>query len=223
MHPLSVCLKRGNFSHHRDTQYAVAYLLDCGSNIQWDNSVLCVRSWKPYMTQHLDQPFPELCMCDCLFFLNEISHFYSFIPSNSWGGFFLRICARACIWHLSGGLRVMPWSRHKLGHCIMNAVRYPVWESASLCVSFRAMGNHGTAGFISLNYFFSPITKKHLTWKNELVELVDYIFLSSPVLNRSARAVIEMVRNNFRRKICLKKNAKIICYYCSCFIVEKLC
>lgn len=63
----------------------------------------------------------------------------------------LCLCARACIWHLSSGLRVMPWSCRKLGHRSMYAMRCPVWETASLHVSLTRMtGNNAATGFFLL-------------------------------------------------------------------------
>lgn len=73
--------------------------------------------------------------------------------------FSVSLCARACIWHLSGGLRVMPWSCRKLGHCSMYTGRCPAREAASLRVSFRATGNNATTGFFLLT-LVCPKTNK---------------------------------------------------------------
>lgn len=78
--------------------------------------------------------------------------FTLFSPCHYLSGhqFCFSVClyARACIW--SGGLRVMPWSCRKLGHCYMYAMRCPVWETASLHVSLTATGNSATTGFFLL-------------------------------------------------------------------------
>lgn len=74
-------------------------------------------------------------------------------------GFSVYLCARACIWHLSSGLRVMPWSCRKLGHCFMYAVRCPMWETPSLCMSVRVTGNSATTGFSLLTHVY-PKTNK---------------------------------------------------------------
>lgn len=47
----------------------------------------------------------------CFFSQINIPLFYSFFLSATiFFCFWVYLCARACIWHLSGGLRVMPWS-----------------------------------------------------------------------------------------------------------------
>lgn len=80
-------------------------------------------------------------------------HFFFFF------GFSVYLCARACIWHLSSGLRVMPWSCRKLGHCFMYAVRCPMLETPSLRMSVRATWNNATTGFSLLTHVY-PKTNK---------------------------------------------------------------
>lgn len=61
------------------------------------------------------------CICDFIFLFHPLLLSTS-PPTHT---FLSRcFCARACIWHLSGGLRVMPWSCHNLGHCHTYASRY---------------------------------------------------------------------------------------------------
>lgn len=103
--------------------------------MQSDGTVSHVHSWKPCMTLH------HMCilhtstsvtiqaahwalrvwMCGlfCFFKFTSPTFTPSFPPplARHHFCFSVYLCARACIWHLSGGLRVMPWSCRKLGHC----------------------------------------------------------------------------------------------------------
>lgn len=129
------------------------YPMSIDENLAWHCAI------RAHCTQALVQQYKhgrELCVCESIFsfFSNQHPsvfrhHFY----------FLVYFCARACIWHLSGGLRVMPWSCHKLGHCFMCAVRCPMWETASLRMSIRATGNNAATGFFALTYV-CPKTNK---------------------------------------------------------------
>lgn len=91
--------------------------------------------------------------CECFCFLVTSPSFTPFFSpplSRHHFCFSVSLCARACIWHLSDGLRVMPWSCHKLGHRSMYAVRCPVRGIASLRMSSRATGHNATTGVFLL-------------------------------------------------------------------------
>lgn len=49
-----------------------------------------------------------------------------------------------CIWHLSGGLRVMPWSCLKVGHCSMFAVRCPTLENSIILPIWKKCSSQGS-------------------------------------------------------------------------------
>lgn len=75
-----------------------------------------------YNTSTTTPSFPRGSLCSVFFsFISLISPSFSPPPHSPpppchHFRFPVHLCARACIWHLSGGLRVMPWSCHKLGH-----------------------------------------------------------------------------------------------------------
>lgn len=85
--------------------------------------------------------------CPACFFSLKFSFWFCYLLSHH-----LLFCfsawlsARACLCHISGGLRVMPWSGCKLGHCSMYAVKYPVQETASLSHFVLLNGNEGKTG-----------------------------------------------------------------------------
>lgn len=96
---------------------------------QSNGTVSHVHSWKPCMTSpyvHSAHKRWYDCASRALS-LHMWFHVFIFLihlspPPHT---FLSRcFCARACIWHLSGGLRVMPWSCHNLGHCHTYASRY---------------------------------------------------------------------------------------------------
>lgn len=121
---------------------------------------MCIMG-KPCITQRCNNTSAALsfaCVNVCFFFklISPPLFFYPFLLLCHHFCFPVYLCARACIWHLSGGLRVMPWSCHKLGHCFMYAASCPMWEAASLHVSFRATGNNTTTGFFFHWPTFAP-------------------------------------------------------------------
>lgn len=92
------------------TAVDIGYPICTVGNVAWQCAICAVCTWA--LVQQYKQ-CPELCVGKRMFFFLKLTSLF-FTPSFSQPPFFfcfwVYLCARACIWHLSGGLRVMPWS-----------------------------------------------------------------------------------------------------------------